>query len=200
MIPLLVQTLPNWPAKTRGVRLSEWICLQPRTSHACSRESHLKVICNLLNENITWKTPLGAYLSHALLMHSGYQRYPGETFHFNTIGADTDQGSSLQRSVSDRTRARDSGVWSCACVRSSATAFMYAGEVWTDPHTWPCKHVPGLLTGFTLTGFTFVFFRSANITFQLVIFRKECTSQERRVCIFCLEGRHWPLHLLLHLM
>lgn len=59
----------------------------------------------------------------------------GRTFHFNTIWADTDQGSSLRWSVSDRTHARDSGGSPDTClsqvrVRSVVTAFMEAGKVW----------------------------------------------------------------------
>lgn len=152
----------------------------------------------------------------------------GRTFHFNTIWADTDQGSSLRWSVSDRTHARDSGGSPDTClsqvrVRSVVTAFMEAGKVWMGclclkhglAHTvythiqyiyivCVCVYV-NIWTEYMncwlhTTGFTFVFFRSTNITFQPVIFRKECTSQERRGCIFCLQGRHWPLHRLLHLM
>lgn len=61
MIPLLVQTLPNWPAKTRR-SAAVWMDTSP-TGDTCDKApgvqsmmSHLKVICNLSNGNITWKS------------------------------------------------------------------------------------------------------------------------------------------------
>lgn len=131
---LRVQTLLNGPAKTRRTA-AVWMdtfptgdithvtmALESNLWCCSSSETHLKVISNLSNRNITCKAPPGGYLM--CTVGSGYQHYPGRTIHSNGICADRDQDKYSDQHLIETTPETLEGVWSHAwirCVYSSLT-------------------------------------------------------------------------------